>query len=243
MGVAVTPGDGGFIAEYDENDNFVKSFNGGLNPFTPAAMNIGPNGHLYTALGGAEEFDLDGNLINYFPTGGSPRGIAIGPDEYIYVARDLINDIGVFNPTTFQLERTITGFNGPYGITFNPENHHLFVANFGASNILEYLHTGEFIGVFASGLSHPNHIAFKTSSTTTTTVNGGTIYPAPVPQTGQTISYATGDDGALQKGVALPSPRFTDNGNGTVTDNLTGLIWLKNANPCGPKNWYDAINY
>ncbi len=27
-----------------------------------------------------------------------------------------------------------------------------------------------------------------------------------------------------------PVPRFTDNGDGTVTDNLTGLIWLKDAN-------------
>ena len=53
---------------------------------------------------------------------------------------------------------------------------------------------------------------------------------APVPQTGQTTSYAAGDDGALQEGVPLPTPRFTDNLNGTVTDNLTKLIWLKNAN-------------
>jgi hypothetical protein len=30
--------------------------------------------------------------------------------------------------------------------------------------------------------------------------------------------------------VVWPIPRFTDNANGTVTDNLTGLIWLKNAN-------------
>src|SRR5262245_39263605 len=53
---------------------------------------------------------------------------------------------------------------------------------------------------------------------------------APVPRTGQTTSYAAGDDGALQKGVVLPTPRFTDNNNGTLTDNLTGLIWLKKAN-------------
>ena len=58
--------------------------------------------------------------------------------------------------------------------------------------------------------------------------------PAPVPKTGQTVSYATGDDGDLQKGVAWPDPRFTDNSDGTVTDNLTGLIWLKNANCFGP---------
>jgi len=40
---------------------------------------------------------------------------------------------------------------------------------------------------------------------------------APVPKTGVTTSYATGDDGGLQKGVAWPNPRFKDNSNGTVT--------------------------
>jgi hypothetical protein len=65
---------------------------------------------------------------------------------------------------------------------------------------------------------------------------------APVAKTGQTTSYAAGDDGDLEKSVAWPSPRFTDNGNGTVTDNLTRLIWLKNANAFGTKNWADALN-
>ena len=51
-----------------------------------------------------------------------------------------------------------------------------------------------------------------------------------LPKTGQTESYAAGDDGDLERGVAWPGQRFTDNGNGTVTDNLTRLIWLKNAN-------------
>jgi hypothetical protein len=35
--------------------------------------------------------------------------------------------------------------------------------------------------------------------------------------------------------------RFTDNGDGTVTDNLTALIWLKNAHCWGPQNWGDAL--
>ncbi|MEI6209969.1 MAG: DUF1566 domain-containing protein [Desulfuromonadales bacterium] len=38
-----------------------------------------------------------------------------------------------------------------------------------------------------------------------------------------------------------PSPRFTDNANGTVTDNLTGLIWLKNANCFGTQAWSTAV--
>jgi len=45
--------------------------------------------------------------------------------------------------------------------------------------------------------------------------------PAPVPKTGDSADGATG--------VSFPNPRFTVNA-GTVKDNLTGLIWLKNAN-------------
>ena len=73
-------------------------------------------------------------------------------------------------------------------------------------------------------------------------VGGGSVYPAPVEKTGQTTSYATGDDGDLEKGVAWPNPRFTDNSDGTVTDNLTGLIWLKNANCYGARTWDNALS-
>jgi hypothetical protein len=65
--------------------------------------------------------------------------------------------------------------------------------------------------------------------------------PATVPKTGQTISYATGDDGDHQRGVALVSPRFTDNRDGTVTDNQTGLIWLQDANCFGLRTWEQAL--
>jgi hypothetical protein len=62
-----------------------------------------------------------------------------------------------------------------------------------------------------------------------------------VEKTGQTTSYSTGDDGDLQRGMAWPIPSFTDNGDGTVADNLTGLIWMKNANCFGGKNWNAAL--
>ncbi len=64
---------------------------------------------------------------------------------------------------------------------------------------------------------------------------------APVEKTGQITSYSPGDDGDLKKGVAWPSPRFTDKGNGTVLDNLTRLIWLKNANAFGYQTWEQAL--
>jgi hypothetical protein len=62
---------------------------------------------------------------------------------------------------------------------------------------------------------------------------------------GAVISCATttgkGQDGALQRGVAWPVPRFTviSGGTGTViADNLTGLRWLQDAN-CAHSIAYD----
>ena len=63
-----------------------------------------------------------------------------------------------------------------------------------------------------------------------------------VAKTGQTTSSADGDDGDLKKGLAWPDPRFTNNADGTVTDNLTGLIWMRNANCFGSRDWNTAIS-
>jgi len=71
---------------------------------------------------------------------------------------------------------------------------------------------------------------------------GGANGQALVPKSGQIITYGMGDDGSLRKGVAWPVPRFTDNADGTVTDNLTGLIWLKNANCYGAQTWANALS-
>ena len=67
---------------------------------------------------------------------------------------------------------------------------------------------------------------------------------APVPQTGQTLPYYSGDDGDLRMGFEWPDPRFTDHEDGTVTDNLTGFMWTKDANlPGTPKMWDEAMAY
>jgi len=61
-----------------------------------------------------------------------------------------------------------------------------------------------------------------------------------LPKTGQTKCYndtsaeiecaGTGQDGEVQAGIQWPDPRFTDRGEGTVLDNLTGLVWAQDAN-------------
>jgi hypothetical protein len=46
------------------------------------------------------------------------------------------------------------------------------------------------------------------------------------PATGQTTVYQTGDDGDVQAGATLD---YTDNGDGTITDNNTRLQWAKKS--------------
>lgn len=70
---------------------------------------------------------------------------------------------------------------------------------------------------------------------------GSPAPPAPVEKTGQKKSWAAGDDGDLLRGVAWPNPRFKDKGDGTVRDRLTGLIWMKNANCFGQRDWSTAL--
>ncbi|MCX6953984.1 MAG: DUF1566 domain-containing protein, partial [Verrucomicrobia bacterium] len=82
--------------------------------------------------------------------------------------------------------------------------------------------------------------------TTTTYNNGGNRLTAyglatfslkKVPDTGQTIDVpgVTGEDADY----TINPPSYTDNGNGTITDNVTGLTWQKVDN--GESTWENAL--
>ena len=57
----------------------------------------------------------------------------------------------------------------------------------------------------------------------------GKDYAYGIPKTGQNISYEEGDDGYYKKGAPASGPRFTDNKDGTITDNATGLMWVQSG--------------
>lgn len=48
-----------------------------------------------------------------------------------------------------------------------------------------------------------------------------------LPKTGQIISYLTGDDGYYKIGIPQSGDRYKDNGDGTITDLCTNLMWVK----------------
>lgn len=68
------------------------------------------------------------------------------------------------------------------------------------------------------------------------------VNPGQVPVTGQTVSVHSGDDGDLRTGVKPPAPRFLDNGDGTATDRLTGLVWMRDMSCMGTsRTWEDSL--
>ena len=75
-----------------------------------------------------------------------------------------------------------------------------------------------------------------------------------LPATGQTLCYDTkgnvidcdnpdwpGQDGFYRAGCSMEG-RFVDNGDGTVTDRCTGLMWQK-VTALGRYNWKEALQY
>jgi hypothetical protein len=48
---------------------------------------------------------------------------------------------------------------------------------------------------------------------------------------------------AAAGGALAQSPRFTGNGDGSVTDNLTGLVWQQNGTATQPMAWAAALAY
>jgi len=77
-------------------------------------------------------------------------------------------------------------------------------------------------------------------------------YDPVVLQTGEKICYTTwgvpvdcagtGQDADWRTGLPVPEERFTDRNDGTVKDELTGLIWARDANTFGTKTWQEALD-
>ena len=131
-------------------------------------------------------------------------------------------DASTVSTATFSLNNGVTGALSYTGTT----------ATFTSSSNLAYSTT--YTATITTGVKDAAGNAMATAYTWTFTT--GTAAPAAtgrMPDTNQTTWYntsgtviscaGTGQDGAY----TINPPSYTDNGNGTVTDNVTGLIWQK----------------
>lgn len=99
----------------------------------------------------------------------------------------------------------------------------------------------------ASGLTFLNHLqngqVDETEAVYRVAHNGSANAPTCYDWDGRVIPCGSiGQYGEVQLGVTSPNPRFVDNEDGTVTDNLTGMVWLKNANCFGMMDWSGAMS-
>lgn len=93
------------------------------------------------------------------------------------------------------------------------------------------------VGVVATTTTITTSSTTSIAASTTTTTQSVVTYGRPVPDTGQTTSYATGDDGYYSinlpsytklgiNDVELPDTGTADMGWVSTRDNVTGLTWL-----------------
>lgn len=117
-----------------------------------------------------------------------------------------------------------TTYNSATGIVFIPS---VVVRRSGARTICYYVDMAKDISGFTvTGIGVQAWCAATTS---------------PVPDTSQTYSCTDtfGEDSDYN---TLNQPSYTDNGDGTVTDNVTGVIWQQTDDGIG-RTWSGAISY
>ena len=146
----------------------------------------------------------------------SPAGKATDVERDAVVSASFREDMDslTINDTTFTVSYnplvsgTVAYDNSTRTATFTPDS------------LLDYETT--YTATLTTGITNsagsPLESDFSWSFTTKIIPGRGSVY---LPRTGQSSIYAFGDDGDIRSGVEWPLPRFVDNMDGTITDQLT----------------------
>jgi hypothetical protein len=202
--------------------------NGGSNPPSPAEDSISGTVTLNCApLAGATVTDFMTNTSTVFRTTATDAN-----GKYTFSGMSVTGNVP-----------------GDYQIYVNQNGYGFYPSVASGATVKRADYTGQFLstgGLAPSGIFFNviDFVALPDSSVTGANFAAydGTNPPVTLPATGQQISYVAGDDASVKKGVAWSAAtRFTDNQDGTITDTLTGLIWLKDAGCLGSALWSDRL--
>lgn len=217
---------------------------------TPAEMELNFSG-VYRLIDGKSEPVLLADDLS------TPNGIEFSPDETkIYICdtetqRVLVYDVeedGTLSNQSVLIEMDSNAY--PDGLTVD-KNGNLFIAC-SDGGIRVYSPEGILLDQFEIPEKTRN-LAFENSDNFILYITAGTsIYclASPgdqpgvekkgiLPDTGQNDDFTTifGEDSDYQ----INTPSYTDNGDGTITDNITGLIWQQEDG--GEMTWENAVDY
>jgi len=101
----------------------------------------------------------------------------------------------------------------------------------GVSDIGIYFTVIEYVSLPGASLTGANFVAYDGSNPLVSLAS-----------TGQQVSDVPGDDASQHRGISWGVSRFTDNNDGTITDAVTGLVWLKDAGCLSPVAWAAAVS-
>lgn len=203
--------------------------NGGTNPPPPAPDSIsGAVTFKGAPLAGATVTDFMTNTSTIFKT-----AVTDADGRYTFTGMSVTGNVP-----------------GDYQIYVNKAGYGFYPLVGSGARVKRADYTGQFlsggVGLPPSGIffNVVDFIALPDSSVTGANFAAydGTNPTVTLASTGQQLSYGPGDDGSLRKGTAWSAgPRFTDNLDGTVTDTLTGLVWLQDAGCLGSQLWSDGV--
>jgi hypothetical protein len=99
-------------------------------------------------------------------------------------------------------------------------------------NQIETGDEGRDLSFAVRGIESISELVLKTGQSTCYDISGAVISCA-----------GTGQDGEYKKGIVDALTRFTDNSDGTITDNKTGLIWVQQILCAFAINWQQALDH
>lgn len=256
---ATTDADGTYIFEGLDNGTYTITPSYIGYTFDPASRTINitvdsETGVNFTSIIIPDAYTLSGSI-----TGDILEGITItlSGNAATTVTTDASGDFSIegLDNGTYTITPSLSGY------VFTPASQSVTIEGFDEADVdftaaKTYTISGTVSGDTKSGVSVK--LTGAATNTISTDSNGNysfsgllngsyTVKPSKSSYTFSPTSRSVSVSGANKTGEdftateVITVERFTDNGDGTVTDNLTDLIWLKNANCYSDQNWGDAM--
>ena len=193
----------------------------------------------------------DNTVLGSIPVGDSPHGIAISPDgNYVYAANVYSGTVSVIQTSDNTVIDTITVGTQPHGVATSPNGDYVYVAN-REDDTISVIRSSDNTVVDAISVGDYPYCVAPTSDgaflyvpngagNTVSVIGFSTSCSRSIPDTGQTQSYTEtfGED----SDYTINPPSYTDNGDGIVTDNVTGLMWQQEDDDT-TRTWDEACSY